>query len=384
MARLRAAHPGGQTNAPPANIQKAPGRPAAALGGPANQEQPGRSASHRSKVGAPYDGADGDCDGTVSFPDGIGPVLLYGADCGRGGRWPPGPVPPPPPSPPGPPSPPSPPAPPVPPPSKTCEYTSETDYKDGGIGANTWIPTAEACCAHCAATNGCAVAVFVHNPPCANGTAPADCGQCYMKSSASQPYSKPGAVSCRPKNQSQDQLATSFAPQDYPRVAVALGNASDPLLQHWSKTAKNPIAWADPAEPASFPGRVWRSSSPTAPTTNTTNTAESSAGGGGSEWSMVGVSGESGPLYRYTTKDPTLHGPWVVADRAFATTSSGMALSAGSNPDFYSLPGPTAGTAGTAGAGEPTHLVNAGKGGGFRLCVYDGAAQALRNCTEVR
>jgi hypothetical protein len=334
--------------------------------------------------GSPYDGADGDCDGTVSFPDGIGPVLLYGADCGRGGRWPPGPVPPPPPSPPGPPSPPSPPAPPVPPPSKTCEYTSETDYKDGGIGANTWIPTAEACCAHCAATNGCAVAVFVHNPPCANGTAPADCGQCYMKSSASQPYSKPGAVSCRPKNQSQDQLATSFAPQDYPRVAVALGNASDPLLQHWSKTAKNPIAWADPAEPASFPGRVWRSSSPTAPTTNTTNTAESSAGGGGSEWSMVGVSGESGPMYRYTTKDPTLHGPWVVADRAFATTSSGMALSAGSNPDFYSLPGPTAGTAGTAGAGEPTHLVNAGKGGGFRLCVYDGAAQALRNCTEVR
>ena len=43
VARLRAAHPGGQTNAPPANIQNAPGRPAAALGGPANQwqEQPG-------------------------------------------------------------------------------------------------------------------------------------------------------------------------------------------------------------------------------------------------------------------------------------------------------------------------------------------------------
>ena len=35
-----------------------------------------------------YDGADGDCDGTVSFPEGIGPVTMWGADCGRG-KWPP-------------------------------------------------------------------------------------------------------------------------------------------------------------------------------------------------------------------------------------------------------------------------------------------------------
>lgn len=201
--------------------------------------------------GSPYDGADGDCDGTVSFPEGIGPVLLYGADCGRG-KWPPHP----PPSPPAP----TPPGPPLPP-SKDCEFHAATDYKDSGVGANAWIPTAEGCCAHCAATKDCKVAVFVHNPPCTNGTAPQDCGQCYMKSSAAQPYSKPGAVSCHPKRSRLLVSVSRTEAQDYPRVAVALGNATDPLLQHWVKTAANPIEWADPTRPASFPGRVWRSTS---------------------------------------------------------------------------------------------------------------------------
>ena len=45
--------------------------------------------------GSPYDGFDGDCDGTVSFPQGIGPVILWGADCGTG-KWPPKPPGPPP------------------------------------------------------------------------------------------------------------------------------------------------------------------------------------------------------------------------------------------------------------------------------------------------
>ena len=57
--------------------------------------------------GSSYDGSDGDCDGTVSFPEGIGPVIMWGANCGTG-KWPPKP-PPPPPSPP----PPPPPGPPV-------------------------------------------------------------------------------------------------------------------------------------------------------------------------------------------------------------------------------------------------------------------------------
>ena len=51
--------------------------------------------------GSSYDGSDGDCDGTVSFPEGIGPVIMWGANCGTG-KWPPKPPPPPPP-PPGPP-----------------------------------------------------------------------------------------------------------------------------------------------------------------------------------------------------------------------------------------------------------------------------------------
>ena len=38
--------------------------------------------------GSPYDGGDGDCDGTVSFPAGIGPVIMWGANCGTG-KWPP-------------------------------------------------------------------------------------------------------------------------------------------------------------------------------------------------------------------------------------------------------------------------------------------------------
>jgi hypothetical protein len=53
--------------------------------------------------GSPYDGFDGDCDGTVSFPEGIGPVILWGADCGTG-KWPPKPPGPPAPVPPGPPA----------------------------------------------------------------------------------------------------------------------------------------------------------------------------------------------------------------------------------------------------------------------------------------
>ena len=76
-----------------------------------------------------------------------------------------------------------------------------------------------------------------------------------------------------------------------------------------------------------------------------------------------------------TTTDPMLHGPWTLADDRFATTSAGIPLSAGANPDFYALPGPVL-------AGEPTHLIDAGRGGSFRLCWYDTAAAALRNCTE--
>jgi hypothetical protein len=145
-------------------------------------------------------------------------------------------------------------------------------------------------------------------------------------------------------------------------VAVALGNASDPLLLRWTKTIANPIQWKDPSQPASMPGRVWR-----------VNTALQSDGK--PRWSMVGISGEQGPYFRYETVDPRLHGPWVLADKAFATTSDGQALGGGSNPDFYALPGPTR-------SGEPTHVLNAGKGGSFRLCHYHSETDSLKNCTN--
>ena len=69
----------------------------------------------RPTPGSPVDGFDGDCDGTVSFPEGIGPVILWGmhADSGTG-HWPPKPDPPPGPPSPQPPSPP----PPSPPPRR--------------------------------------------------------------------------------------------------------------------------------------------------------------------------------------------------------------------------------------------------------------------------
>ena len=97
--------------------------------------------------------------------------------------------------------------------------------------------------------------------------------------------------------------------------------------------------------------------------------------GGEPRWSMAGISGEQGPYFRYETADPQLHGPWVLADTAFATTSDGRALGGGSNPDFYALPGPRR-------AGEPTHVLNAGKGGSFRLCEYHSETNSLKNCTS--
>ena len=77
-------------------------------------------------------------------------------------------------------------------------------------------------------------------------------------------------------------------------------NASDPLLQEWTKAADNPVAWADPTHPCSFPGRVWRGPA---------------RAGQPQHWSMVGTGARVAPdpttmagWYRYETTDPTLHG----------------------------------------------------------------------------
>ena len=202
--------------------------------------------------GSTYDGHDGDCDGTVSFPEGIGPVILWGADCGTG-KWPP-------------PKPPSPPH--------------------------------------------------------------------------------------------RRQLTS-----DYPRVAVAMAvNVTDPLLRSWRKNGL--VAWSDPTQPCSFPGRVWRS--------------DPNVTGKPPHWSMVGTGAKEGPKpttmgswNRYETTDPTLHGPWVLADTSFATQANGHAIGSISTPGFYSLPTPR--------AGEPTHIINGGMGGAFYTAHFDHATEKLVN-----
>ena len=169
-----------------------------------------------------YDGADGDCDGTVSFPAGIGPVIMWGADCGRG-KWPP--------------------------------------PESGSDGAGSTV---------------------------------------------GEPQTR-----------------------DYPRVAMAMAaNATDPLLERWVKSTANPIAWADPTRPCSFPGRVWRSDA-----------------GGERHWSMVCTGATSagpkandqGPWYRMSTTDPTLHGPWKLADAAFVKVAPNTVVGSIGSPNFCKL-----------------------------------------------
>ena len=210
--------------------------------------------------GSAYDGFDGDCDGTVSFPDGIGPVILWGADCGTG-KWPPKP---------------------------------------------------------------------------------------------------PGSGFGPPPSQPRRQLSA-----DYPRVAVAMAtNASDPLLRSWTKSKVNPVVWADPTQPCSFPGRVWKS--------------DTKLTGKPPHWSMVGTGAREGPKpttmanwNRYETADPTLHGPWVLADTSFATKANGQPIGSISTPGFYSLPNPR--------PGEPTHIINGGMGGSFYTAHFDPAKERLFN-----
>ena len=198
-----------------------------------------------------YDGADGDCDGTVSFPEGIGPTIMWGADCGRG-KWPP--------------------------PDATSERSRAGDY---------------------------------------------------------------------------------------PRVAVAFAvNASDLFLERWKKSENNPVEWATPSNPCSFPGRVWHSAA------NGTHPRH---------WNMVctgassGLHGTSqGPWYRMSTMDPTLHGPWVTADAEFARSENGKAFGSISSPSFYALPAPQ--------PGEPTHILNGGNQGGLLHTAYfNEATEKLEN-----
>ena len=351
-----------------------------------------------------YDSHDGDCDGTISFPEGVaGPVALWGADCGTG-RWPPKPEPPapppptPPPSPspspptPPPPTPPPPPPPPSPspPPAGGCTFQPNTDYKNGDMRGGTPSQTPQTCCTLCEATANCAAGVWLLNPPVG--------GQCYLKAKGGplDPYPRDGRTACivkgngthnplsagatvadhgnstgrstlgpRTRNSSwpqpqQQPQQLQRRRRDYPRVAVAMGNGSDPYLATWVKASNNPVEWADPTMPCSFPGRVWQSTA-----------------GGKLHWSMVGAGATTtpptsqGPWFRYETTDPTLHGPWVLADPAFATVD-GRPFGDISTPGFYALPSPR--------AGEPTHIINTGNQGGlYRTAQFDPVHERLIN-----
>ena len=76
---------------------------------------------------------------------------------------------------------------------------------------------------------------------------------------------------------------------------------------------------------------------------------------------------------RYETTDPTLHGPWVLADDSFASVG-GRAIGSISTPGFYSLPDPR--------PGEPTHIINGGMGGSFYLAQFDAAREKLSNLSS--
>ena len=90
---------------------------------------------------------------------------------------------------------------------------------------------------------------------------------------------------------------------DAPVVAVARPvDASDPYMLRWRKAANNPVSFAAGAPPCSFAGRVWQ-----APGDNAT-------------WHLVCAAG--GQWARYTTQDPSLHGPWALADPHLAFVRS--------------------------------------------------------------
>ncbi len=132
-------------------------------------------------------------------------------------------------------------------------------------------------------------------------------------------------------------------------VAVARpANASDPFLRDWIKDARNPIEFA--GRPCSFPGAVWDAAD-------------------GSHWNMICAVGERS-WGRYQTNDSTLHGPWSLADAAFASYPNASAgIGASSGAAFLPLFNAT--------TGEPTHVIAEGANAAFHYGTYDSRAEKL-------
>ena len=161
-------------------------------------------------------------------------------------------------------------------------------------------------------------------------------------------------------------------PNDTPRVGIARpADPHDPLLAIWIKDPKNPIDFG-PSLPCSFTGTVWRDG-PHSPNT-----------------SMVCCVNDLHNAWgRYTTDDPSLHGPWALADPSFATwhTTDGRAIPAASisAPSFLPLRGAAADVASASASAPaptsatPTHIINGAGGRGFVLGTYNATRLKMTN-----
>lgn len=86
-----------------------------------------------------------------------------------------------------------------------------------------------------------------------------------------------------------------------------------------------------------------------------------------SSWSMVCAHNS---WTRYTTADPTLHGPWTLADSAFAhVNGSTHGVGASSGPSFLPLANVT--------AGEPTHVISDGANAVFQYGTWNESSEEL-------
>ena len=158
---------------------------------------------------------------------------------------------------------------------------------------------------------------------------------------------------------------------DAPRVGIArlADSADQKLLSRWRKDPHNPIQFGVGSPPCAFSGKIWRPRE-------------------GGNWSMVCAVNSLGNAWaRYTTADPTLHGPWHLADPSFATYHGDAAtqpwpcakstdvppcpVGSISAPSFLPLsPTPSADA-------EYTHMINAGGGRAYILGRYDPMTQKL-------
>eukprot|EP01052_Picozoa_sp_SAG31_P002027 SAG31_NODE_68_length_28153_cov_23.647717_9_plen_321_part_00 len=145
---------------------------------------------------------------------------------------------------------------------------------------------------------------------------------------------------------------------DAPRIGIArLTDPSDQnTMSRWVKDANNPISFGVGSPPCAFSGKIWR------PQLD-------------GNWSMLcAVNSYHNAWARYTTSDPSLHGPWHLADASFATYHGGpkpwpcttadavppCPVGSISAPSFLPLPP-------YEGEQTFTHMINAGGGRAYIL-----------------